>query len=177
MALSWPITGEDVCTALKWDTARASEVTDYAEAAVARVERECGPWQGQPITHRLTTRATRAALRLPWPIAHDSVPTVTVDGRAVSPVTPDPDAGLIYGRFPVGQVVVTATARAADTVPDDVILAARYLGAFWAKQEKVGNPSRSSRGTEPDTDVQQGFAMPRRVSEMLRPYILVGGFA
>jgi hypothetical protein len=173
VALTWPITGEDVCTALTWATSRAAEVEDQAEAAVKRVEKEVGEWHGQTLTYTRQLRRQQRAVVLRCPVA--SVDTVTLDGTDITSSTDtDADAGIVYGPFGPGKIVVTSTARPADTVPEDVILAARYLGAFWAKQEKIGNPSRSSRGTEPDTDVQQGFAMPRRVSEMLRPHLLLG---
>jgi hypothetical protein len=175
VALDWPIDGEDVCTALGWDLSRATEVADYALAAVSRVEEEVGPWHGQALTHRRYLRTERESITLPWPVA--TITAVTVDAVAVT-VEADVDAGILEGTFRRGQLQVTATARTAADVPDDVVLAARYLAAFWAKQEKVGNPARSSaRGNDPDTDVLQGFAMPRRVSEMLRPHIPSWGFA
>lgn len=178
MALSWPIKGTDVLAAMSGTNAFSAEgLEDYATGAVARVEKEVGPWHGQELTHRVTVRRTRSALLLPWPVDPAGVLTVTVDGTAVSSLSVDPDAGLVYGRFPVGQAVVTAAARPAATVPDDVILAARYLGAFWARQEKITNPRVNNPGTDPDTTVMQGFAMPRRVSEMLLPYLVTGGVA
>lgn len=176
MALTWPITGADVCTALGWAASRASEVEDQAQAAVKRVEHEVGEWHGQELTYTRRLRRSQRAVVLRCAVA--SVDEVTLDGVDITSSTEaDEEAGIVYGPFGPGKIVVTSTARPAASVPEDVVLAARYLGAFWAKQEKIGNPSRSSRGTEPDTDVQQGFAMPRRVSEMLTPYLLGGGFA
>lgn len=176
MALTWPITGEDVCTALQWATSRASEVEDQAKAAVERVEKEVGEWHGQELTYSRRLRRQQRAIALRCPVA--SVDVVTLDGVDITSSTEaDEDAGIVYGPFGPGKIVVTSTARPASSVPEDVILAARYLGAFWAKQEKIGNPSRTTRGTEPDTDVAQGFAMPRRVSEMLRPHLLTRGFS
>lgn len=176
MALTWPITGADVCTALGWATSRAAEVEDQAQATVQRVERAVGEWQGQELTYTRRLRRSQRAVLLRCPVA--SVDLVTLDGIDITSSTePDEEAGIVYGPFEPGKIVVSSTARPASSVPEDVILAARYLGGFWAKQEKVGNPSRTTRGTEPDTDVAQGFAMPRRVSEMLRPYLLVGGFS
>jgi len=174
MALTWPITGADVCTALGWDTSRAAEVADQAAGAVKRVEKAVGEWHGQELTHSRRLRREHRAVVLRCPVA--SVDTVTLDDVDItSSIEADEEAGIVYGPFGPGKIVVTSTARPANTVPEDVILAARYLGAFWAKQEKIGNPSRTTRGTEPDTDAAQGFAMPRRVTEMLRPYLLLGG--
>lgn len=176
--LTWPITAVDVCKVMGWNTDRENEVEDYAAAAVTAIERKVGPWHGQPLQHAVTVRALSAGVILPWPV--ETVDTVTVDGAEVTPEAVSPEAGIVYLPSVLGRVVVTATARAAASVPEPVILAGRALAVFWAKQELVGPrvPGSGRAGSvEKDADVLQGFALPRRVSEMIRDYVLTGGSA
>ena len=61
---------------------------------------------------------------------------------------------------------------------DEIVHAARKLGVHLAKQELVG-PGRPgfAGGPDKDVDVQQGFALPRAVSELIADHVLMGGFA
>ncbi|WP_066586298.1 hypothetical protein [Cellulomonas timonensis] len=175
--MPWPISADDVRTELKWP-AHTGEGPDpvaiFATGACARIEAEIGPRSGHPVLRR--SRGPASAVVLPWPAA--TLVSVTVGGVELDVGLFDLDgpAGIVYGRFGRGAIVVTATAP-NDGVPEFVELAARVLAATWVKQSKVGPPTARSRGTEPDgSDVLQGFAMPRRVSEMIRPEVPSGGF-
>jgi hypothetical protein len=164
-----------VAADMSWPADRADELEQYAASAVSAIERRVGPWHGQELTHAVTAVATRSAVVLPWPVA--SIDTVTVDGSAVTPTATDPEAGIVYGPLGPGRVVVTATARPPGTVPAEVILAGQRLAAFLAGPAKVGPKAPGRAGTnERDVDVLQGFALPRQVSELIKDYVLTGGF-
>lgn len=170
--MGWPITPNDVREELKWEQHSGEgpdELTIWANAAVSRIEREIGQHSGQQLTIRV--RAATGALVLPWPTA--SIQSVSVDGQAqdISAYYLDVEDQILEGTFPAGAVVI---ALAPDTVAPEVELATRYLAATWARQSRVGPPSARTRAADPDGDVLQGFAMPRRVSEMIRPYVLTG---
>ncbi|QIK83107.1 hypothetical protein [Sanguibacter sp. HDW7] len=176
--LGWPTTEADIRAATRWaDTTHPDiDLPSIALAAVSMIEQRVGPWSGQVLTHTVTVRESTRAVVLPWPVA--SVDSVTVDG---SPITVETAHDVVYLDDVRGTVVITATARDADSAPWEVKLAGRALGAFLARQEAVspklpGNV-RITGGDNPDVDVQQGFALPRRVSEMIRPYALTGAFA
>lgn len=171
--MTWPITAADVQAELGWQSDQSVDLGLYARAAVERIEQEIGPRSGQAIV--ATGRGPVATIVLPHPAA--SLTSVTVGGATtdVAPFTLDAAAGIVTGPFGYGDVVVTAAAPS--TVDAPVELAARYLAATWVKQSKVGPVSARSRGNETDGDVLQGFAMPRRVSEMIRPYVPGWGFA
>jgi hypothetical protein len=171
--MGWPISAGDVQAELGWQDDRDVDLGLYARAAVERIEQEIGPRSGQAIV--AAERGPVAAIVLPYPAA--SLTSITVGGAAadVGRFTLDTSAGIVSGPFGFGDVVVTAAAPA--TVDAPVELAARYLAATWVRQSKVGPVSARSRGSEPDGDVLQGFAMPRRVSEMIRPYVPGWGFA
>lgn len=171
--MSWPISAADVQAELGWQGDQGVDLDLFAQAAVERIEEEIGPRSGQAIV--ATERGPIDAVVLPHPAA--SLSSVTIGGTVadVGRFTLEAAAGIVFGPFGFGDVVVTAVAPA--TVDAPVELAARYLAATWVKQSKVGPVSARSRGGEPDGDVLQGFAMPRRVSEMIRPYTPSWGFA
>lgn len=172
----WPITGAMVADEMGWPSGRAGELEKYVRAAVSKIETKVGPWHGQVLTHAVTAVTTRRAVVLPWPVA--SIETVTVGGVAVTPSATDPEAGLVYGPLGPGRIVVTATARPAASMPEDVILAGLRLAGFLAGPAKVGPRAPGKAGTnERDTDVLAGFALPRQVSELIKDYVLPGGFA
>ena len=176
MAIPWPTTGAAVATSLRWAADRAGELEDYAAVAVSKIEEKVGPWHGQELTHRFISMSAFQAMQLPWPVG--AIPTVTADGNPVTVDAADLDTGLVYGSFPAGSYVITAVARAKESCPPDVALAARKLGAHLAKQELVGpRQAGFSGGPDKDLDVQQGFALPRAVSELIADYVPPGGFA
>lgn len=177
--MGWPITAADVRAELSFPafTPGEPEETDplevYAQAACSRIEREIGPRAGQTIT--LRDRGPARTLVFEHPI--EQLDSVTVGGSSldVTDLDVDASAGLVHGTFAEGLIVAVATAP--DGVPTEVELAARYLAATWYRQTQVGPPRARSQADDPDGDVLQGFAMPRRVSEMIRPYALEWGFA
>lgn len=176
MTIAWPTTGKDVATALTWDANRAAELEDYAIVAVSKIEDKVGPWHGQDLTHRVALRRAEQSIALPWPI--EFLTAVLRDGAVVTDWTADLDAGTIYGDFPPGTYTITATARPAGTCPPEVALAGRKLAAHLAKQEKIGPRTPGFSGSnDRDTDVLQGFALPRAVSELIADHVLMGSFA
>jgi len=175
VALGWPVTGEAVAAGLRWPAERAPELEDNAATATTKIEDKVGPWHGQQLTYRRVLR-TAGNIVLPWPVG--SVDAVTVDGAAVEPSAVDEDAGIVYGPIGPGKVEVTATARAATTCPEPVMKAGVALAVFWSKQDKLGPRTPGQAGSaDKDTDVSEGFALPRRVSEMIRDYVRPGGLA
>lgn len=172
--MAWPITAADVHAELGWrgdpDTPL---LAPFAAAAVERIEAEIGLSSGQDVT--VTVSGPARVITLPGRAA--SLTSVTVDGVAqdLAGFVLDGPAGLVTGVFGPGQVVVVVKAPA--TVPGVVELATRLLAATWVRQSKVGPPGPTTRAAAPDTDVAQGFAMPRRVSEMIRPWTVSWGFA
>ncbi|WP_309129476.1 hypothetical protein [Microbacterium sp.] len=176
MAIPWPTTGAAIAKSLKWGEDRYEELEDYALVAVSKIEEKVGPWHGQALTHTVAMRREVTRLVLPWPV--DLVTGVVLDGNAVEYDAVDLGAGVVYGTFPAGVYTITATARAAASCPPDVALAARKLGAHLAKQDLVGpRQSGYTGGPDKDLDVQQGFALPRAVSELIADYVRPGGFA
>jgi hypothetical protein len=174
--MAWPISALQLRDELKWPPHTGDgpdPLTVFALAACKRIEREIGPRSGQTLTARAAGPCN--VVRFDWPV--DVVTSVTVDGTplALDRLTLDPPAGLLYGRFAGRGVVATATAPSI--VDEQIELAAQYLAATWVKQSKVGPPGPRTRASETDGDVAQGFAMPRRVSEMIRPDVIPGGFA
>lgn len=176
MTIAWPTTGKDVATSLNWDAARADELEDYAVVAVSKIEDKVGPWHGQTLTHTVAVRSAESSIPLPWPIG--ALTAITRDGVVVTGAIADPDAGAVYGDFLPGTYTVTATARADTTCPPEVALAGRKLAAHLAKQEKIGPRQPGFSGSnDRDTDVLQGFALPRAVSELIADHVLIGSFA
>jgi len=176
MTIQWPTTGAEVATSLRWAADRADELEDFAAVAVSKIEEKVGPWHGQPLTFTVALHQAVGALDLPWPIG--DFPTVTVNGSPVVVAAVDLDPGVVYGHFPPGTVVVTAVARPTTTCPPEIKLASRRLAAHLAKQELVGpRGSGFTGGPDKDIDVQQGFALPRAVSELIADYVRPGGFA
>lgn len=181
MAIPWPTTGAAIAAGMQWPADRAADLEDYATVAVSKIEEKVGPWHGQVLTHQVLVRdviGRRPVTRilLPWPIA--LLTDLTCDSEPAEYDTADLDAGVLHGTFPAGVYVVTATARAKESCPPDIALAARKLGAHLAKQELVGPRQPGFSGSaEKDVDVQQGFALPRAVSELIADYVRPGGFA
>ncbi|MEJ1087051.1 hypothetical protein WDU99_01825 [Microbacterium sp. Mu-80] len=176
MAIPWPTTGAAIATSLRWAADRAAELEDYAAVAVSKIEEKVGPWHGQDLAHAITTRRDLTRLVLPWPVA--LVTAITRDGASAEYDMVDIGAGVVYGTFPPGSYVVSATARSTASCPPDVALAARKLGAHLAKQELVGPRQPGfAGGPDKDLDVQQGFALPRAVSELIADYVPPGSFA
>lgn len=173
--MPWPITAAEVRAELRWPAHQgdAEDLELRARAAVERIEEEIGPHCGQTITARARGPVRTVVL----PDLAASLTDVSAGGAALAldAFTLDPEAGIVSGPFPRGDITVTATAPTG--VPAVVELAAAYLAATWVRQSKIGPPRTSARAGDPDTDVAQGFAMPRRVSEMIRPYTRVWGFA
>lgn len=178
--MAWPITAADIRDELGagWGTTppvppAVDPLEPWATAATERIEAEIGQARGQNLTTVVHGPASVAILTG----RAATLVSVTADGIELDPDTfiLDGPAGLVTGRFPAGRTVVVATAPT--TVPMVVELATRLLAATWVKQSRVGPPSPTTRAAAPDTDVAQGFAMPRRVSEMIRPFTTAWGFA
>lgn len=177
--MPWPISAADVRSELKWAAHQGEEpdpLAIYATAACERIEAEIGPRAGQTVGHARRFTGPRSAVVLDWPAATLTSVRVAAVEQDLDAFELDGPSGIVYGPFGSGTVVVTAAAPTG--VPEFVELAARVLAATWVKQSKVGPPTARSRATEPDgADVLQGFALPRRVAEMIRPAVPVGGFA
>lgn len=134
-----------------------------------RIEEVVGKRRGQLVTQRVPTDTS--AIGLVEPLAE--LVSVTSGASALDLATfsldDDEAPAVLSGRFPAGSVV---TYRCPAAVPADVELATMHLAVTWFRQDNVGPPGQRASGS--DGDVLQGFAMPRRVSEMIRPYARTG---
>lgn len=176
--MGWPLTSDDVKKALgitgalstsaqaSYDTA---ELQLYADAAMEAVEGIIGPHRGQRITVQVAGPASVVLL----PQRAADVISVTVSGQP-APFTHDQPAGIITGTFGSGTIDVVAIAPDANP-PARVILAARDIAALWWRQDKQGPRTAGMPGAEPATP--QGFAIPRKVNEMLDTLRGLAGFA
>lgn len=188
------ITVEDVKRSLSMPTtvnANDADLEDYIEAATPVIENIVGP-----VLQRTQTSlfdGGRDAIRLPWPVTQ--VVGVLVDGAALAGYVALPDAGVIYadgagGSFPSGSqnIAVTFTAGTATLdqagvpqgVPPHVRLAARELVRHWWQIGRQAAHGYAPGGEPEDAGGGSGltgFAVPRRVTELLKPSALVGGFA
>jgi hypothetical protein len=123
-----------------------------------------------------------------FPVPFTSVTSITENGVAVTNYTADPTAGIITNgssaapdvfEWGVQNIVVTASVGYAATesnVKPHVKLAARELVRFWWQQGQQANIP--AFGSAPESmPLPMGFAVPRRVMELLEPSPRVAGFA
>lgn len=160
------------------------DVEAYIEAATPVIEEITGPLLPKQVTYERD--GGKSAILLPH--SFTSVVSVLEDDVALS--TTDyvarRDSGIIHAggkkfprRFVAGRmnIVATVTIGSSDPIPPNVKLAARELVRFWWQQGRQGN--RPQLGAAPDTtpEVSSGFAVPRRVTELLRPHRRIGGIS
>jgi hypothetical protein len=159
------------------------DLEDYISAATPMIESIVGPMVARNETVRFD--GGTEAVVLPWPFL--SVVAITEDGNAITDYVADPSSGVIYaGTSPRGRdffpgtrniSVTVAVGPAGATVPPNVRLATRELVRFWWQQGRQGSRPDYGTGDVDIVDTPQGFALPRRVVQLLTPGRMVGGFA
>jgi hypothetical protein len=174
MAANWPITASDLRAALGYTETQgeSSELGLFAAAACERIESLIGPWDGRELSR--TFHGPLVSIRLPWPVA--SVAGITVDGvpldlGAGSGFVADLDAGIIYGPFGFGVIVVTCLARTRP--PVIVHLAGREVAKLWWQQSKNGPRGLPSAAAD-QQGPPMGADLPRKVEGWLSPHRMAG---
>lgn len=157
-------------------TAVDAELERYVEAATPVIENITGPILPRNVT--VTVDGGRDAILLPWPVT--AIVTVTADGQPVDlgDIKADLTAGIIHGSFPAGTLNITIVASVGGSdVPPNVKLAARELVRTWWQQGRQGNrPAFGNPADAPDSAPTDGWAIPRRVHQLLQPQRQTTGF-
>jgi hypothetical protein len=167
------------------NAARDADLTVYVQAATPVIEDIVGGPVAQ-VTKTVKFNGGDDEI-----ILHDSVSSVTsvVEvGNTLNAATDyifDPVSNIIIGGTPVyprifypGRLAMTVTyVTGFAPIPMTIQLATRELVRFWIQQ---GNQSqRPGYGDQVESlaYTPQGFAVPKRVMELLAPYRKLGGFA
>ena len=158
-----------------------SDIEDYVEAATPVIENICGPVLVK--TRTFTHDGGVTSILLPYAIS--SVTSVTENGVAITDYTADLTRGIIHAgtydanrEFESGlaNIVITVVVGNA-TIPPNVILATRELVRFWWQLGRQANRPGVAEAGDAAPDLPMGFAVPRRVTELLRPNPRMAGFA
>lgn len=181
------ITLADARLSLGWatsNTALDGDLETYVEAATPLIENITGP----VLIKSRTFRFDGGRESVVCPVRFTTVTSVTVNGVATTAFVADPDAGVItagtttapsvfdWGVQNVVVVVSVGTAANAAAVPANIRLATRELVRFMWQQGRQANIP--AFGDAPDSgSVPMGFAVPKRVIELLEPNKRVAGFA
>ena len=177
------ITLAEARSSLGWatnDTGNDTDLERYIEAATPVIENITGPLVQR--TEVFYLDGGREAIVLPTRFT--SVTSITQNGVAYTSYVADPDSGVITAGtstapdiFEPGirNIVVTVVTGAA-TYPANVKLATRELVRFWWQQGRQANIPAFGEAPESGM-VPMGFAVPKRVYELLEPNKRVAGFA
>lgn len=177
------ITLAEARASLGWaatDTSRDADLEDYIEAATPVIENITGPILQRNEVYTFDGGVEKLVL----PVRFSAVVSITNNGAAVTNFTADEAAGIITAGsttspdvfdYGVQNIVVTVTVGAA-TVEPHVKLAARELVRFWWQQGQQAN-TPAFGGAPESMPLPMGFAVPRRVMELLEPSPRVAGFA
>lgn len=177
------ITLDDARASLGWaasDTARNADLEKYVEAATPVIENITGPLIQR--TEVFYLDGGREAIVLPTRFT--SVTSITQNGVAYTSFVADPDSGVITAGTsttpdlfePGVRNIVVTVVTGSTTIPKNVQLAARELVRFWWQQGRQANIPAFGEAPESGT-VPMGFAVPKRVYELLEPNKRVAGFA
>lgn len=160
---------------------------DMIVAATPVVERLCGPVLQR--TRTITRSGGKSGVLLPDHLPDGAVITSVVENDvAITDFFVNTAAGIVYAgtrtqsrQFLAGMQNITVTytvGYAAGEVPKPIQLAVRALVKIWFQQDQSsGRPSFDDAGESDSFTVPQGFAVPRKVREMLAPYQRPAGFA
>lgn len=161
------------------DTANNSDLEAYITAVTPVIEDHTGPLIARSRTFTLSGGSGVLVL----PVRFTAITAITENGSAVTDYVADSQAGLIYAGSTtatrswaagVRNIIVVATVGSG-TIPANVNLAARELVRHLWQMGRQG--SRPAYNNEAPNIVPQGFAMPKRVLELLAPNQRLGGFA
>ncbi len=159
-----------------------TELATYIAAATPVIEEIAGPQVAS--THTWTTSGGGTLVAVPHSQL-TSVTSVTVNGTTLdaSEYTVDLVAGIVYagtraapGRFDAGDVVIVYGVGAG--AGSNVQMAARELVRFWWQQGQQVS-QRPTFGMQDVSEVvaSSGYAVPRRVIELLSPNWSAPGLA
>lgn len=177
------ITLEDARASLGWgaaDIANNSDLEDYIEAATPVIENITGPLLVKSQTFTFDGGVSAVLL----PVRFTSVTSITESGTAITDFVADPLSGIIYAGATSGvrsfasgvQNIVVVVSVGSATIPPNVILATRELVRHLWQIGRQG--SRPAYGQDAGAEiVPSGFAVPRRVIELLEASPRVAGFA
>lgn len=175
---------DDARRSLGWavsDTSNDADLERYIEAATPVIENITGPLIQRAETYKFDGGFRAVVL----PVRFSSVTSVVESGVTVTDYVAEPDAGVVAAgtaisprEFDAGHqnIVVTVQVGVA-SVPSNVKLATRELVRHWWQQGRQGN--RPGFGNELPTEqgTPMGFAVPKRVHELLEASPRVAGFA
>lgn len=177
------VTLEDVRKSLGFaatDTTNDSDIERYIEAATPVIENIVGPLIARSRVFTFDGGSSTVVV----PVRFVSVTSIVESGVAITDFVADVQAGTITAGTTDGvrdfaygyqNVVVTVSVGAA-TVPANVKLAAREIVRFWWQQGRQANIP--AFGDAPESGVTpMGFAVPKRVIELLEPNKRIAGFA
>ncbi|TFD74732.1 head-tail connector protein [Cryobacterium fucosi] len=162
-------------------TADDADIQRYIEAATPVIENITGPLIAGSKVHTLSGGSGVLVLSGPF----STVTSVVESGVTITDYLADGPAGIIYAgttvssrdfKSGVRNIVVTVNVGNAE-IPPNVILAARELVRVWWQQGRQGNRPAWGNDVPDGADVPMGFAIPRRVVELLRPHARADGFA
>lgn len=167
------------------NAARDADLTAYIQAATPLIENQVGPVL--QVTKTLTFDGGVTAIVLPN-MATAIVSVVEVGNTLVQGTAYwfDPTGSIVYCGTPVyprvfypGRQAISITYQTGfATVPATLQLAARELVRFWWQQGKAAvRPAYSDAVESAAPAFPQGFALPKRVIELLEPYMGTVGFA
>lgn len=161
-------------------TANDAELSAFVEAAVAAIGERVGPLE--PVARTVRVTASRYGLRVPSPAA--SLTSVTdADGEVLTlaDLYLEPASGLVTfndGRAMVSRYYTVAYMAGRDPVPADLKLAVKELVRhYWQTQRgPTRRPGSTASETMANTVPGAAYALPFRVSELIKPHmpILVG---
>lgn len=158
-------------------TQNDSDLEQYISAATPVIENIAGPVVVREVTYTVNGGEAHYLL----PARFTSVVSVEVDGVATTGYDAYPRAGIVSpssGVFTLGaQNVEIVVSVGYETVPANIVLATRELVRFWWQQGRQGNRPGFGNEAPSDPDVSTGYAVPRRVIELLQPDYRMPGFA
>jgi hypothetical protein len=172
------IYGETAATA---GTTNDADIEAYIEAATPVIENIVGKLIAGSHTQRFDGGSGALVLSTRF----NAVTSVTEGGVVITDYFADPDAGIIYAGTTSAQrdflsgvrnVVAVVTVGNA-TIPKNVQLATRELVTHWWRIGRQANRPGIAQAPGAAPDIPSGFAVPRRVVEILQSDSRLAGFA
>jgi hypothetical protein len=147
---------------------RYGELQRALDTAVEELTRMTGRLDAATVTARVTTPVGAGVLRLPYVNLTAIGPVRTPSGVPVEPVWVDPLAGLVWvdWALPGNVWLVDCTGSPWPTALETAAL--DWAAHIFDTQRTTLNP------TADDDTALPSFALPNRVSEFARPYLLPG---
>lgn len=156
----WPINAADLRKELRYTPEQGDpdELSLYAAAAVERIEEKTGKISGQILQVVAVGPTDVVAIGE----RAERLTSIVVNGESLDRSKFQLGiAGMVYGPFPAGEIIVRAIAPLSTSTT--VVLAARRLAASWWMQSKNGPMGAGGSSN----DVAMGVGIPRTVLAML----------